>query len=182
MTVIPARTVYLLLFLILGATSLDAQNRVLEFFGRKAERVEEKKVEKKLWDKPKASRLQNKTFPIKEWNKHFSSLGSKRAPIALNEKKEKERFEVKTLERKTFDIEMSRWNERMADLHKRAAIQLDDKAQIAADRQLYDMMLQDTQSYREMAEELSLRDLNRFQFRRNRSDDGVPVQRAGEGN
>ena len=60
---------------------LDARNRVLEFFGQKAERVEEKKVEKKLWARPENSPLRNKTFPIKEWNKHFSSLGSKRAPI-----------------------------------------------------------------------------------------------------
>ncbi len=40
-------------------------------------------------------------------------------------------------------------------------------------------MMQDAPHYREMKEELSLRDLNRFQFRRNRTDDGVPVKKAG---
>ena len=158
----------------------QAQNRILQLFGQKADRVEEKKVEKKIWKQPETSDLQNKKFPIKEWDKHFSPLGSKRAPISVDAKEKKERFEVKVLERETVDFEMSRWNDRMADLHKRAGIQLDKKAQIVADRQLYDMMLQDRRSYRDLAGELSLRELNRFQFRRNRSAEGVPVQRAGE--
>lgn len=163
-----------------GVSTLEA-NPLSALVGRKAESVEKKRVEKEIWTGPKASRLQEKTFPIKEWNKHFSSLGSKRAPIAVGEKKKKERFEVKVLERKTVDFEMSEWNDRMADLHKQARIQLDDKAQLTSDRKLYDMMLQDAPHYKEMAEKLSLRDLNRFQFRRNHSDDGVPVQKAGSG-
>ena len=80
------------------------------------------------------------------------------------------------------NFDMSIWNNRMADLHKRAGVDMDKRAQLVADRQLYDMMLQDAENYREMAEKLSLRDLNRFQFRRNRSKDGIPVQKAGEGN
>jgi hypothetical protein len=157
-----------------GANPLD-----LGFVGKKADRVEKKKFEKKPWGKPESSRLMDKTFPIKEWNKHFSSLGSKRAPITLSERDAKKRFEVEVLDRKTVDFEMSEWNDRMADLHERAGIQLDDKAQLTADRQLYSKMMQDAPHYREMKEELSLRDLNRFQFRRNRTDDGVPVKKAG---
>lgn len=160
---------------------LDANPSLTGLVGRKADRVEEKRVEKKLWTRPEGSRFQDKTFPIKEWNKHFSSLGSKRAPITLSEKDAKKRFEVEILDRKTVDFEMSRWNERMADLHKRAGIQMDKKAQLTADRQLYNMVLQDAPHYQELAEELSLRDLNRFQFRRNRSSGSVPVQKAGSG-
>ena len=153
----------------------------LDFAGRKAERVGEKRVEKKLWSGPESSSLMDKSFPIKEWNKHFSSLGSKRAPISMDEKKKKERFEVKMLDRKTTDFEMSRWNERMADLHQQAGIQMDDKAQIATDQRLYDMMLQDARQYKELADKLSLRDINRYQFRRNRSSDEIPTQKAGSG-
>jgi len=171
--------------LILGALlfciSLLEANPLSGLVGRKAERVEKKRVEKKLWSKPGKSRLQDKTFPIKEWNKHFSSLGSKRAPMEVSEKKDKKRFEIEVLDRKTVDFEMSRWNERMADLHKRAGIQMDKEAQLTADRQLYNMMLQDAPHYQELAEELSLRDLNRFQFRRNHSGESVPVQKAGSG-
>lgn len=171
-----------ILFLLPASLSwLAAAPFGLDFIGRKAERVQEQKVEKKLWSKPEASRLQDKTFPITEWNKHFSSLGSKRAPIALDEKKKKERFEIDVMERKTIDFDMSRWNDRMADLHKQAGIDMDKRAQLVADRELYDMMLQDARNYREIAEKLSLRDINRFQFRRNRSPDGIPIKKAGEG-
>ena len=175
------RTAFLSLALLVLTAPLLEADLLGGLFGRKAERVQEKRVEKKIWTGPKASRLQEKKFPIKEWNKHFSPLGSKRAPITLGEAKEKKRFEVEVLDRKTVDFEMSKWNERMADLHKRAGIQLDDKAQLTADRKLYNMMLQDAPQYRELAQELSLRDLNRFQFRRNRSGEGVPVQKVGSG-
>lgn len=164
-----------------GSSMLKAQNRSLDFAGRKADRVEEKRFDKKFWAKPGTSRLQNKSFPIEEWDKHFSSLGSKRAAISTSETKKKKLFKTEIIDRKTVDFEMSRWNDRMSDLYKRARIQTDDKAKSIADRQLYDMMLQDTRHYKEIAEELSLRDLNRFQFRRNRSANGVPVQKAGSG-
>jgi hypothetical protein len=47
------------------------------------------------------------------------------------------------------------------------------------DQKLYYMMLQDSQKYSDMAEDLSLRELNRYQFRRNRSDGDIPVEKAG---
>lgn len=123
----------------------------------------------------------NKRFPIEQWDKHFSSMGSKRAPITLQEGKGKEIFQTKTLDRRAVNFDMSRWNDKMAELHKRAGIEMDDRAQLVADRQLYNMMLQDTERFRDMGDELSLRDLNRYQFRRNRSDDGIPLEKAGSG-
>lgn len=163
----------------LGSSMAQAKLFGLDFVGRKADRVEEKRVEKKLWTRPEGSSLMDKTFPIKEWNKHFSGLGSKRAPIAMSEKGKKERFEVEVLDRKTTKFEMSRWNERMADLHKRAGIQMDDKARLASDHELYQRMMQDAHEYKELGDTLSLRDINRYQFRRNRSSDEVPRQKAG---
>lgn len=176
------KKVYLIFGAFLWCVSLlNAGIFGLDFVGRKADRVEDKRVEKKLWSKPESSTLTDKSFPIKEWDKHFSGLGSKRAPITMSEKGEKERFKVKMLDRKTVDFEMSRWNERMADLHKRAEIQMDDKARIASDHQLYRAMMQDAKEFRDMGETLSLRDINRYQFRRNRSSDEVSTQKAGAG-
>jgi hypothetical protein len=40
-------------------------------------------------------------------------------------------------------------------------------------------MLQESKSFAETGETLSLRDINRFQFRQNRSDTAVPVRAAG---
>lgn len=173
------RFALLSLFFLLGPGSAYAKLFGLDFVGRKADRVEEKRVEKKLWTRPEGSSLTEKSFPIKEWNKHFSGLGAKRAPITMSEKGKKERYKVEILDRKTTTFEMSRWNERMADLHKRAKVQMDQRAQIASDHQLYNRMMHDAREYRDLADTLTLRDINRYQFRRNRSSDEVPTQKAG---
>ncbi|MEO0509534.1 MAG: hypothetical protein AAF065_06720 [Verrucomicrobiota bacterium] len=141
--------------------------------------MQQKRVEKKVWSKPGPSNFQGKSFPIQEWNKYYSSIGTKRAPIAINEKKEKQVYKTDLIKRKEFATEMSRWNKDLADLHKKAGISMDDRAKIAADHKLYQMMLQDSQVYSELRKEVSLRDLNRFQFRRNRSDGELPIKKAG---
>lgn len=171
----------LLVFFLLGSGVGHAKIFGLDFVGRKADGVEDRRVEKKLWTRPEGSSLMQKSFPIKEWNKHFSGLGSKRAPIAMSEKGKKDRYKVDVLDRKTTKFEMSRWNERMADLHKRAKVQMDERAQIAADHELYSRMMQDAREYRDLADKLTLRDINRYQFRRNHASDEVPTQKAGDG-
>ena len=173
------RIALLSLLFLFGSGIGYAQFFGLDFVGRKADRAEEKRVEKKLWTRPEGSSLTEKSFPIKDWNKHFSVLGAKRAPITMSAKEKKERFKVDILDRKTTKFEMSRWNEHMTDLHKRAKIQMDERAQIAADHQLYNRMMHDAREYRELADTLTLRDINRYQFRRNRTSDEVPTQKAG---
>jgi hypothetical protein len=116
---------------------------------------------------------------MKAWDSHFSSLGSKRAPITMDGK-EKQIFETKMKTYGSKEYSMSSWNERVKDLHKDAQLIEDaDTLKKASDQRMYQMMMQDTQQYADMAEEMSLRDLNKFQFRNNRSDGPVPVQRAG---
>jgi hypothetical protein len=146
---------------------------------RRANIVEDKRVEKRMWNKTESNSMMDKRFPMEQWDTHFSSVGSKRAPIEMKEGKDKAIFKTNTVERKEFATEMSRWNDRMADLHKDAGIEMDDRAQIVADRQLYAEMMQDAERFSEMRETLSLRDINRYQFRRNRPDGDIPVERAG---
>ena len=158
---------------------LEANPRTVGFAGKRATSVEGQRVEKKLWAQPQTGFMMNKTFPIEQWDKHFSSLGSKRAPISLSEDKDKQLFKTKMLDQKMVRFEMSQWNEQLSDLHKKAGIEMDDKVRLVANQKLYYMMLQDSQKYSGMEDELSLRELNRFQFRRNRSDSDIPVERAG---
>jgi len=160
---------------------LEANSRTVDFANRRADIVENQRVEKKLWAQPQSNSIMNKSFPIEQWDKHFSSVGSKRAPVSLTENREKQIFSTKTVDRKEISFEMSRWNERMTDLHKKAGIEMDDQAQLVADQQFYYMMLQDSQQFSSTGGEVSLRDLNRYQFRRNRSDGDIPVEQAGSG-
>jgi len=129
----------------------------LDFLGRKAERVEQQRVEKKLWSKPEGASFTDKSFPIKEWSKHYSGLGVKRAPITMSEKDSKKRYEVSVLDQKKVEFELSRWNDKLSDLHKRAGIQMDDRAGIAADHRLYNAMMGEARQYRELGEKLAYR-------------------------
>ena len=165
--------------LVMMLSFLGANPRTVSFAGKRATSLEGQRFEKKAWAKRQTNLMMNKTFPIEQWDKHFSSLGSKRAPISLSEDKDKQLFKTKTLDQKLLGYEMSRWNEKLSDLHKKAGIKMDDRARLVADQKLYYLMLQDSQQYRSMAEELSLRELNRYQFRRNRSDGEIPVEKAG---
>ena len=120
-----------------------------------------------------------KTFPIQEWNKHFSSVGGKRAPISTNNVQDRKTFRTETRKFPTKNFEMSRWSQRMTELQQQAQIDTDVSAQRFADAELYGAMLQGTRQYEELAEKVSLRDINRFQFRRNHPDGDIPVDRAG---
>ena len=171
--------VYCALPIFMMVSFLEANPSIVSFVGKRATSVEGQRVEKKLWAQPDNNFLMNKTFPIEQWDKHFSSLGSKRAPISLTENKDKQLFKTRMLKQKMVRFEMSQWNEKLSDLHKKAGIEMDDKARLIADQKFYYMMLQDSKKYSDMADELSLRELNRYQFRRNRSDSDIPVEKAG---
>lgn len=171
--------VCVVLALLMAASYLHADIRTTGFASRRADIIEDKRFEKRMWARPQSNSMMNKRFPIEQWDKHFSSVGSKRAPITLQEDTEKPMFRTKTLERKEVNFDMSRWNQQMVDLHKNAGIEMDDRAQLVADRQLYNKMLLGDRQFRDMADEVSLRDLNRYQFRRNRPDGEIPVDQAG---
>jgi hypothetical protein len=159
--------------------NLDANTGTSSLVNRRANTVEEKRFSKHMWSQPTTNSIINKRFAFEHWNKHFSSLGSKRAPIKLTEKREKIEFTTNLIDREEVNYDMSRWNQRMADLHQNAGIQMDDRAQLAVNSKLYHMLLQDRKKFGDLGKEVSLSDINRYQFRRNRSDEDIPVNKAG---
>ena len=171
--------VYCALLIFIVASFLEANPSTVNFVGKRAASIEGQRLEKKLWAQPRTNSLMNNTFPIEQWEKHFSSLGRKRAPISLTENKDKELFKTKMLKQKMVRFEMIKWNEQLSNLHKRAGIEMDEKVRLIMDQKLYYAMLQDSKKYSDMADEISLRELNRYQFRRNRSDGEIPVEKAG---
>ncbi len=177
------RTGALVCICLTGSLSLFAEETVkspLEAVGRQAGTIQEKRVPKQQWDSGKKLSLTDKRISYQGWSKHFSSIGSKRAPV-----------EVKAMEqptitktRKEYMVgtrEMSRLDGKRADLEKEARMGKKDKPLLLRDTEVYAMMLQGAAFEEEMVKQLSLRDLNRFQFRRNRSEASVPVKQAGSG-
>jgi len=153
----------------------------VDFTTKKGDAVGQKRFEKKLWGGGNASSLSGKRFHIEEWDKHYSSVGTKRASIAVKEGEEKKMFRSSTKRFPEKTYEMSRWNQEVADLQERARIQTDQRAMKIAEHRAYEAAVQDAEPYAETGEEVSLRDINRYQFRRNRPEGEVPVRRAGEG-
>ncbi|MEM7791219.1 MAG: hypothetical protein AAF546_07450 [Verrucomicrobiota bacterium] len=119
-----------------------------------------------------------KSFPIQEWGKRYSSLGSQRAGGVYKQRYDKKIYQKQIKSYDTWQFDMAQWNDYVSSIHERSAIQTDQRSKKISDRALYHMILQDTRSYRDLGERVSLRDINRFQFRRNRSDGDIPVERV----
>jgi hypothetical protein len=153
----------------------------LDSYTNKASDVSQKRFEQKTWSNNQKSNLMDKAFPFKQWDTHYSSLGSKRSNISTEQSEDKKRFETEMVEFPTKEMDISRWNGRMADLERQALISTDTTVKRIEDKRIYDMMMEKSKNYADTAETLSLRDINRFQFRQNRSDGAVPVRAAGVG-
>ncbi|MGJ8651630.1 MAG: hypothetical protein ACSHX8_00015 [Opitutaceae bacterium] len=177
---IPLIYLFITIILAFPAVMHAEPSRLVRGLTKKNTSYMNQRITSKTWKSEENTQFTSKSFPIKEWDKHFSSVGSKRAAIEMNEGKDKKIFKTKTKEFPTKEYEMSGWNEKFTKLQGDARISTDDKARKIADRQLYNMMLQDTRKYNDLGVELSLRDLNRYQFRRNRSDEGVPTAKVGD--
>lgn len=170
------------IFMALCMTSawVFGEDSAVDAYEKTASSVSQKRFEQKSWsNKNQKSGLMEKSFPFKEWDTQYSSLGSKKSDISISESKEKERFKSEMVEFPTKEIDMSRWSGRLAELEEKAQVSTDKSAQKIEDKRLYEMMMQDSENYAETGKKLSLRDINRFQFRQNRSSSAVPVQEAG---
>lgn len=172
-------TSFLISVFTVTVASLSAEPPLVDAVKTEATGVSQKRFTQKMWGNKEKSGLMDKSFPFKQWDSHYSSLGSKRSGISVSEGESKKEFKTQTKEFPMKDIEISKWGNRMADLEKDARISTDDSAKKIADQRLYGAMLQDTQQYEEMGKELSLRDINRYQFRKNHSPGAVPVSGAG---
>lgn len=173
----------IILFFVLGFPILQAQERSsspLDMAGRTASASESQRITKNKISPDRKSALTEKTFPIDAWTKHFSSLGGKRAQIEMSSKDSKTvSFELISPEVKAQPT--SRMNDKAARFRKTSRVQTTDSARIAEERQVFSMQLQNATLFRELGKHLSLRDINRFQFRQNRDSGSIPTQKAGAG-
>jgi hypothetical protein len=153
----------------------------VDFTARQDRSFSQERFEKRPWGGGSGARLADRRFHITEWDKHYSSIGSKRAPIATGETREKKSFRFGTREFPRVDYERAPWNREMADLHRRAGLGPDGQTSRLAARRAYNEAIGDAQKYGSLGEAVSLRDINRYQFRRNRAEGPPPARKAGAG-
>jgi hypothetical protein len=167
-----------LAFLMTGAW-LWGEDSAVDAYDKQASGVSEKRFEQKSWSGGQQSDLMQKSFPFKQWDSHYSSIGSKKSNISMKEAKDKKPFEAEMMEFPQKEMDISKWNGRLAKLEDKAQISTDKTSKQIEDKRMYETMMQTSKNYSETGETLSLRDINRFQFRQNRSNASVPVSEAG---
>lgn len=181
---IPRFVFFVAAFGLLGVGAVLAKlPRGIEDLGQRSPAGEQRVPKQSLQGGSRIS-PQEKSFELKTWEKHFSPWGSKRSEVGGQKNKwSQKKFPKRSFEsgQKKFKKSMASIDQNLEDLYREAGIELSQQARLIENRRLYQMRLQDTkQPFEALKEELSLRDINRFQFRRNRTDDGVPVQAAGQ--
>lgn len=169
-----------LAFVMTGAY-LRGETSAVDAYSKLETTLSQKRFQQKSWSGGQKSDLMQKSFPFKQWESHYSSLGSKKSSISLTEAKDKKRFESEIVEFDTKEMDISKWDGRLADLESQAQISTNKTMKRIEDKRMYESVMQQSESYAETGKTLSLRDLNRFQFRQNRSAGAVPVSDAGEG-
>lgn len=164
-----------------GETSEVKQ--VVESYQRQERELSQKRFKQEKWSGNQRSDLDGKTIRFKNWDKNYSSLGSKKWDYSVEKARNKKPFKAETVDlfKNNKEIELSDWEGYMANLESRARISTDTTARLTQDKRIHEMMLQQAENYKDTGETLSLRDINRFQFRKNRSDGDVPVTKAGSG-
>ena len=166
-------------FLMTGAW-LCGEDSAVDRYSQQATDVSQKRFKQKSWSGGKQSAIMQKSFPFKQWDSHYSSLGSKRSNISTKETKDKELFKADTVEFSKKDMmNISKWDGRLAKLEDRAQVSTGKTLGQLEDKRMYESLMQSSKNYSDTGKTLSLRDINRFQFRQNRSSASVPVSEAG---
>ena len=172
------RFLYLSLFMFTGL-SLSGDVSLYNKLYQDAIPIWEKGSSLELWG-GQHTKFEPKTFPITKWSQHYSRFGRPKSSISTKQTLKKKSYESNKLSFSINEKKLAQLSGRLALLKTQARMSTDDRYDAIEDRRMYAMMLQSAQQYSEMRKQLSLRELNRFQFRRNRQADGVPIEKAGD--
>ena len=170
---------FIALAFVMSVACLRGEISAVDAYNKQEKNLSQKRFEQKSWSGNQKSDLMQESFPFKQWDSHYSSLGSKKSNISLTETKDKKRFKSEVVEFETKSMDISKWNGRLADLERQAQISTNSTAKKIENKRMYERMLNKSKGYAQTGETLSLRDINRFQFRQNRADTAVPVRAAG---
>lgn len=135
--------------------------------------------------KKESTGLINDRFSIRDWSKRYSPIGNRRSSVAIEEQQEKV-----SLSKRLYERELAR-----VSTEDTSAITRDDtslfetqfghrfgsrRARQITEKPVRQELDLGIHSYYILAEEISMREINRFQFRSSRKDESLQRVRAGE--
>lgn len=162
----------------MGSLSLSAQVRQLNLGNRS--NLTDKKAPAEVQQPMMNQRFSGQTMDMREWHGQFSTLGQRRSAIST----ESDRYPVRVRDMGRFraprtEITLAPQNQDMAQLRNWNLVR--DRV-IAHRFATTSVRTPEGKHFQEMVDTMSLRELNRFQAMRNKTDDGIPVQTAGDPN
>jgi len=123
--------------------------------------------------------MQNDRIQFQEWHRSYSSIGEKRVDqFAQRGGKEfrTDTVEYGTWERKEARISLEADQRKLANVKNWNTVR---ENVLSHQFSGTEMQTPEAKRFSEMVDEVSLRDINRYQFMKNKTDAGIPVQRAG---
>ncbi len=123
--------------------------------------------------------FEGKTMELQEWHGNFTSLGEKKSTL----QDDRSRFNRETVEMDRFDKEKVSFdkspdNRRMATVSNWNNL----KEQVMSSKFTNtELRTPEGRRFQQMVDEVSLRDINRFQTMKNKTDEGIPQVKAGSG-
>lgn len=163
------------LVLAVCASLAEAKPRRLSDLGQRSS-IENVRFAAPMQDAKMNEQMQAQRVQFGQWHGAFSSIGNKRAGVSTSDRFNSQMVSFARVERKDASIAVEAAERQMAPL--RNVDQMRDIV-IAQNFNKMSPRTVEGRALQEMVDEMSLRDINRFQVYRNKTDEGVPVQTVG---
>ncbi|WP_269537251.1 hypothetical protein [Cerasicoccus fimbriatus] len=177
----PRISLFALLASVALAAVADAAPRRLSDLGS-SNNLTDKKFDTSTVESPRADEMfgaDKDKINFKEWHGSYSSIGDKRVD-ALQGRGGKEfatsELNYNNIPRREAQISLESDERKMANVQNWNRLRDNVMSHKFSGT---DLNTPDAQHFSEMVDEVSLRDVNRYQFWQNKTDDGIPVQTAG---
>lgn len=138
------------------------------------------KLEKQSSSRDFDEKFSRKEIRLETWDKHFSNLGQKKIFSDKSSSSFDKSLDKNIQQMKNIEIEEANWSQHLAKLRKDAGINLSQQSQILDNKASYNLVLQNMGYFEEMAETMDLKSINRYQFRSNRPEGDIPVEKVAE--
>lgn len=168
---------FIVALLILGIALADASPRRVDL-GKRSNLLEKKTEFDTRNPRPELNTsLSGTTLEMQEWHSEFSSIGQRKSPLQGEKSPLTEKvMEMDTWEKRNVELKVSPNSRRRATVGNWNNM----KEQVMSQKFTHtELRTPEGRRFQQMVDEVSLRDINRFQVVRNKTDDGIPTVEAG---
>ena len=171
------RTILCFSLLLTFASSIDARIRKIRY--SKRSQVIEQKFDYQVNKAAQSPAFNKETIQFKEWHKKFTPMARKQSGLGNKTSSiQQQTIEYAPAPQKVVRLSISPHSRKHANAQSWNQL----REQIAAERfEQAEISSPQGRQFQDIVDEVSLRDVNRFQFMKNKTDDGIPVEKVSDG-